>query len=115
MKTSPRKPPFCLKTLREGSLGGSPQVFSGKLFTEEPSGSATKLDEEFLSQKSAYSSAQHQGASLCEGVVKQRHRAGRPFFSQVFLPSRLILSLMPFRYVPLCFFLSMCQPRCPTH
>jgi hypothetical protein len=38
----------------------------------------------------------HQGASLCDGVVKQRHRARRPFSSQALASPEFILSLVPF-------------------
>ena len=38
----------------------------------------------------------HQGASLCDGVVEQRHRAGRPFSSQALRSPGFILNLVPF-------------------
>jgi len=38
----------------------------------------------------------HQGASLCDGVVKQRHRAGRPSSSQALRSPGLTPNLVPF-------------------
>ena len=49
----------------------------------------------------------HQGASLCDGVVKQHHRAGRPFSSQAVCPPGFNLRLVPFVLSPFLFLFRM--------